>query len=266
MTRRVPQEILHRLEKHFVVRRNDDDVLLGSSLVQHAKGCFGILSCLTETINKSVLSELPDLQIVSNMAVGTNNIDLAYARERRIMVTNTPDVLTESTADLGVALMLATARRVTEAEAFLRRGEWKVWSFDLLSGFDLSGSTVGIVGFGRIGQVRARMEHVLLFNLFLFIRQLRSEFISDSTVLFATTSAGPLQQRSSSRRHMTRRLTRCWKTRILWCWFCRIQHKCTISLEGKEKERKKMRIHSISPLLRDQIRKMKVCKSFTLCF
>jgi gluconate 2-dehydrogenase len=160
LTRRVPTEIVSRLREHFVVRTNDEDTLLsGASLVERASGCFGILANLTEKFDRSVLSQLPDLRIVANMAVGVNNIDTSFAKEKNIVVSNTPDVLTESTADLAIALCLNVARRCTEAEAFLRRGEWKVWSFGLLSGFDFSSSTVGIVGLGRIGSAIAKRAH-----------------------------------------------------------------------------------------------------------
>lgn len=101
LTRRVPSEIVSRLREHFVVKTNDEDVLFaGPTLVERATGCFGILTNLTEKLDQSVLSQLPELKIVANMAVGTNNIDLAAAKQHHIVVTNTPDVLTESTVRL----------------------------------------------------------------------------------------------------------------------------------------------------------------------
>jgi lactate dehydrogenase-like 2-hydroxyacid dehydrogenase len=160
VTRRVPEEIIGLLEKHFIVRTNEEDVVWADDvLVERAKGCFGILANLTEKFDVSVLSKLPELQIVANMAVGTNNIDCGAAKERKIVVSNTPDILTDTTADLALALMLGVSRRITEAERFLRNGEWKAWNFGLLCGSDLSGSIVGIVGFGRIGQAIAKRAH-----------------------------------------------------------------------------------------------------------
>ena len=98
----------------------------------------------------------PDLKVVSNIAVGYNNIDLAAARRRGVVVTNTPDVLTETTADFAWALLMATARRVVEADAYARAGRWQHWQWDLLWGLDVHGKTLGVLGFGRIGRAVAR--------------------------------------------------------------------------------------------------------------
>lgn len=111
---------------------------------------------LTVRVDAALLSCAPRLRIVANYAVGVDNIDLAAASERRVMVTNTPGVLTEATADLTWALMLAVARRVAEADALLRRGEWMGWAPDFHLGSDVSGRTLGLVGLGRIGQAVAR--------------------------------------------------------------------------------------------------------------
>jgi len=107
-------------------------------------------------VDAALLDACPDLRAVCNVAVGVNNIDVDACTARGVQVTNTPDVLTETTADLGFALMMAAARRVGEAERFLRRGEWQRWSMDLLVGADVHGSTLAILGMGRIGQAIAR--------------------------------------------------------------------------------------------------------------
>jgi lactate dehydrogenase-like 2-hydroxyacid dehydrogenase len=125
-------------------------------LLAQAKGKTGIVCQLTDKFSADVLAELPDLKVLSNVAVGYDNIDAKAATERGILVTNTPGVLTETTADLAFALMMAAARRLTEAERFLRDGQWGEWYIDLLCGYDIHGATLGLLGMGRIGQAVAR--------------------------------------------------------------------------------------------------------------
>jgi lactate dehydrogenase-like 2-hydroxyacid dehydrogenase len=116
----------------------------------------GLLSLLTDTVDAELIAAAPRLRAISNYAVGTDNVDLDAATARGIQVGNTPDVLTDSTADLAVALMLAIARRLPEGERAVREGEWTTWSPDWMLGRDLHGATVGIVGGGRIGSAVAR--------------------------------------------------------------------------------------------------------------
>jgi glyoxylate reductase len=116
----------------------------------------GVLSLLTDPIDSELIDSCPELRAISNYAVGVDNVEVDAATARGIPVGNTPGVLTDSTADLAVALMLGAARRLVEGEAFVRRGEWRTWEPDLLLGHDLHGATVGIVGFGRIGKAVAR--------------------------------------------------------------------------------------------------------------
>jgi glyoxylate reductase len=110
----------------------------------------------TDRIDGPLLDAAPRLKIVANIAVGYNNIDLDHARRRGIVVTNTPDVLTDATADLAVAMMLAVMRRVAEGDRLVRRGGWTGWTFDFMLGSDLKGKQLGIVGFGRIGRAVAQ--------------------------------------------------------------------------------------------------------------
>jgi glyoxylate reductase len=119
------------------------------------QGKQGLICQITDTIDDEVLAT-PGLEVVSNVAVGYNNIDVAAARRRKVVVTNTPDVLTETTADFAWALLMAAARRVVEADRFARSGEWRTWQWDLLWGLDVHGKTIGILGFGRIGRAVAR--------------------------------------------------------------------------------------------------------------
>lgn len=121
-------------------------------LIKKAKNCDAILCLLSNKIDKEIIDALPQLKIISNYAVGFNNIDVKYATERNIWVTNTPDVLTDATADLAFALLLTCARRIVEADKFTRDGKFKIWQSDLMLGKDLKGKTIGIIGAGRIGQ------------------------------------------------------------------------------------------------------------------
>jgi lactate dehydrogenase-like 2-hydroxyacid dehydrogenase len=125
-------------------------------LLRRAPELEGLLSLLTDPVDAELIQAAPKLRAISNYAVGVDNVDVEAATARGIPIGNTPGVLTESTADLAVALMLALARRLAEGEAFVRAGEWKTWEPGLLLGRDLHGATVGIVGYGRIGQAVGR--------------------------------------------------------------------------------------------------------------
>ena len=157
VARVVFDDVVERLRLHFDVEANPSDMPWPrSELIARLKGKRGALISGSERIDAEVLAANPQLRVVSNIAVGYNNIDLVACNARGVLVTNTPDVLTETTADFGFALMMATARRMAEAERFLRRGEWKKWSLTLLAGADVHGATLGILGMGRIGQAIAR--------------------------------------------------------------------------------------------------------------
>jgi glyoxylate reductase len=123
-------------------------------------GKCAVVTMLTEQIDKSVIDAATDLKIVANVAVGYNNIDVASARSRGIIVTNTPDVLTESVADFTWALILALTRRLSEGERLIRRNEWKGWAFDFMLGTELRGKQLGLVGFGRIARAVAARASV----------------------------------------------------------------------------------------------------------
>lgn len=111
---------------------------------------------LTDEFSADVIEALPNLKVIANVAVGYDNVDIEAATRRKILVTNTPDVLTETTADFAFALLTAAARRIPEADRFLRAGKWREWGIDLLCGQDIYRRTLGIVGLGRIGQAMAR--------------------------------------------------------------------------------------------------------------
>jgi gluconate 2-dehydrogenase len=150
-------DVIQRLEQHFDVETNQEDrIFSGPELIDRLRDKDGVFSTLSERISPDVLVALPRLKAICNMAVGFNNIDLAAATAAGVMVTNTPDVLNETTADFGWALLMAAARRVTESEHWLRAGKWEKWRYDGFLGADLHGATLGVLGMGRIGQAIAR--------------------------------------------------------------------------------------------------------------
>src|SRR5688572_19396823 len=157
VTREVFDETLAFLSAHCEVDSNQDDVALApEALAARVADKDGIVCSLTDRIDAALLAAAPRLKVVSNIAVGYNNIDVAACTSRGIMATNTPGVLDDSTADLAWTLMLGAARRVTEVERYIRQGEWKGWRLKQWLGTDVHHSTLGIVGMGRIGQAIAR--------------------------------------------------------------------------------------------------------------
>jgi gluconate 2-dehydrogenase len=157
VTRAVFPEVIERLRRHFDVEANDsDDIWPRAELMRRLHGKVGAYTTGSERIDAELLDANPQLRAVCNMAVGFNNIDVDACTARGVIATNTPDVLTETTADFGFALMMAAARRMAEAEHFLRAGRWTKWSYDMFTGSDVHGATLGILGMGRIGQAVAR--------------------------------------------------------------------------------------------------------------
>ncbi len=150
-------EVLARLAEHFEVDANiNDQVLSPTDLSARLAGKAGALVTGSERIDAALLDAHPQLRAVCIMAVGYNSIDVPACTAHGVLVTNTPDVLTETTADFGFALMMAAARRITESEHFLRAGQWRKWSFDMFAGAEVHGRTLGVLGMGRIGQAIAR--------------------------------------------------------------------------------------------------------------
>lgn len=157
VARRIFPEVVERLRTHFEVQSNDEDVAWGAAeLAERLADKDGALTTGSQRIDAQLLAACPRLKIVANMAVGYNNFDVGAMSQAGVVGTNTPDVLTETTADFGFALVLATARRMTEAEHYLRAGRWQHWSYDMFAGAEVHGSTLGILGMGRIGQAIAR--------------------------------------------------------------------------------------------------------------
>jgi glyoxylate reductase len=152
LTRRIPQTVLSRLQAACAVDLHDEECAISrEALLAKVTGKRALLCLLTDRVDAEVLDAGRDLRIVANIAAGFDNVDVAAARQRGITVTNTPDVLTEATAEFTWALILAATRRVSEGERLLRRGEWKGWALDFMLGMELRGKQLGIVGLGRIG-------------------------------------------------------------------------------------------------------------------
>ena len=157
VTRRLPGGALDRLAAEHEVEVWPEQMPPGrDELLARAPELDGLLSLLTDPVDAELIDAAPRLRAISNYAVGVDNVDLQAAAARGIPVGNTPEVLTDTTADLAVALMLGISRHLVEGDAYVRRGEWRTWETGLLLGHDLHGSTVGIVGFGRIGQAVGR--------------------------------------------------------------------------------------------------------------
>jgi len=160
VTRKIPQPAIDMLKNCSLIKEvrvnPDNRVLTRQELVEAVRWADCLLSQLTDTIDASLLDENKKLKIVANYAVGFNNIDVKAATVRKIAASNTPDVLTDTTADLTFALLLSTARRIVESDIFLREGKYKSWEPLLLLGNDIHHKTIGIVGFGRIGYAVAK--------------------------------------------------------------------------------------------------------------
>lgn len=160
ITKRIYPEAVEQLRARFEVDYStNDDGLTTAEVVARSQGCSAVISQLTDRLPADALAQMKGVRIISNCAVGFDNIDVAAATALGICVTNTPGVLTDTTADFAFALLMAAARRVPEAGEFLRAGRWKSWLIDLLAGQDVWGATIGLFGVGRIGLGMARRAH-----------------------------------------------------------------------------------------------------------
>jgi len=148
-------DVIERLKQYFEVDLNPGDVLAQDEFARRLADKDGAFTA-GEMVGEKELAGAPNLKVVANMAVGYNNFDMQAFDAHKVLGTNTPNVLNETTADFGWALMMAAARRITESEHFLRAGKWQKWSFDSFLGADVYGSTLGVIGMGRIGQALAR--------------------------------------------------------------------------------------------------------------
>ena len=157
VARAVFDDVIERLRQHFELQHNQaDEVWPQHELMRRLQGIDGVFVTGTEAIDAQLLAACPQLRAVCSMAVGYNNIDVAACTARGVLASNAPDVLTETTAEFGFALMMAAARRIAESEHFLRAGKWTRWGHDMFAGADVHGATLGVLGMGRIGQAIAR--------------------------------------------------------------------------------------------------------------
>jgi glyoxylate reductase len=164
VTRNLPSGVLAKLQEAGVVHvHTGQESLTPEALRSSVSDADALVCMLTDRIDAAILDTGPRLKIIANVAVGYNNIDVAAARERGIIVTNTPNVLTESVANLTWAMILAMTRRVSEGERLLRAGRWQGWGFDFLLGTELRGRQLGLIGLGRIG--RAVAERAAAFGM-----------------------------------------------------------------------------------------------------
>jgi glyoxylate reductase len=157
VTKPVFPEAIEFLKSRTSIDANTEDrVLTRQELIARLQGKQAALTQLTDIFDREVLESIPDIRILCNIAVGFNNVDTETASRLGILVTNTPGVLTETTADFAWTLLMAAARRIVEGDAFARSGQWKAWGLQMLLGHDIFGKTLGVIGFGRIGQAVAR--------------------------------------------------------------------------------------------------------------
>jgi len=167
ITRRVFPAVIEALADHFEIEHNEADEPWGpEAMRQRVASIDALYTVATDRIDASVIQAAPHLKMIATGSVGYNHIDLAACRQRGIPVSHTPDVLTEATADMAWALLMATARRVTESERWLRDGSWQGWAWDQFLGADLHGANLGIVGMGRIGAAIARRAQGFSMRVF----------------------------------------------------------------------------------------------------
>jgi glyoxylate reductase len=166
LTRELPAKVLDYLKEHTEPEMNEDDrILTKGELIERIKGKDALLCNVTDKIDAEVMDSNSELKVIANYAVGYNNIDIAAATKRKIPVTNTPGVLTEATADMAWSLLMAVSRRVVEGHKLVESRSWQGWAPMQMLGRDVSGTTLGIIGFGRIGQAVARRAYGFRMNV-----------------------------------------------------------------------------------------------------
>jgi len=158
VTRKLPEAVEERLRRDYDARLNPDDRLYGADeIVERAEGAVAILPCHTERFTAELIARLPaGLRAIVNFSVGVDHVDLAAAAARGLIVTNTPEVLSDATAEIAILLMLGAARRASEGERLVRNAEWRDWSPAFMVGRQVTGKRFGVIGMGRVGRVAAR--------------------------------------------------------------------------------------------------------------
>jgi lactate dehydrogenase-like 2-hydroxyacid dehydrogenase len=179
VTRKIPESGLDFLRKYHEIEVNPNDRFLSKQeILQGLKGKDGLLCLLTDIIDKEIIESEPNLKMISNYAVGYNNIDVKTATKHKIPISNTPDVLTDTTAEMAWALLFSVARRVVEADRFTRRGKFKGWAPMLMHGQDVTGKNLGVVGAGRIGSAFALKSKGFKMNI-LYYDQVKNKQIEE---------------------------------------------------------------------------------------
>lgn len=185
VTRMIPEPAIELLKKTCDVEVNEEDrVLKKDELLDKVKGKDAVLCLLTDTIDDEVLKAADRCKIFANYAVGYNNIDVESATRRKIIITNTPGVLTDATGDLAWALLFAVARRVVEADAFTRQGKFKGWAPQLFLGQDITGKTLGVIGAGRIGSNFAKKSKGFSMRILYYDVKRDLEFEQEAKAVF----------------------------------------------------------------------------------
>ncbi len=182
VTRKLPGTALERLTKEFEVDVWEDEFPpTNEEIIERARSCVGIITLLSDKIDRLLIESLHDVKVIAQYAVGIDNIDIESATKKGVIVTNTPGVLTETTADLTWALIMATTRRTAEADYYVKSGQWKVaWGPQMLLGVDVFERTIGIVGMGRIGYAVAR--RALGFNMGILFHSRSETNLTESAI------------------------------------------------------------------------------------
>jgi glyoxylate reductase len=206
LTRRIPRSILERLEADVDVDLYEGTgAMTADELRGRVRDKDGLVSVLTDKVTRELLGETDRLKVVSNIAVGYENIDVPAARDRGVVVTNTPDVLTEATAELTWSLILAVARRIAEGDRLIRRGGWKGWTLDFMLGTELRGKQLGIIGRGRIGRaVAAKAPAFGMHAVFAKHDMSLDELLISSDVISIHTPMTPETRHMIDRRTLAR--------------------------------------------------------------
>lgn len=194
VTRKIPESGLSMLKKHHSVTVSQKDrVLSKKEIIDHAKDAEGLVCLLTDTIDEEVISHLPKLKMIANYAVGFNNVDVEYATQENIPVSNTPGVLTDTTAELAWALVFSVSRRIVESDMFCRDDKFEGWGPMLMLGQDISKKTLGIVGAGRIGTAMALKSKGFAMNV-LYVNPERNSVLESELNAKKTTLPELLSQ------------------------------------------------------------------------
>jgi glyoxylate reductase len=177
ITRKLPNTVIEPLNDEFEVEMWDkEDVPIPRDiLLEKATDASALITMLSDKVDTELLEHAPSLKVVANLAVGYDNIDLKAAKQKEVIICNTPDVLTDTTADLTFALLMTAARRIVEADRYIKEGQWKSWSPLLLAGADIHHKTIGIVGMGSIGEAVARRAKGFDMNILYHNRSRKPE-------------------------------------------------------------------------------------------